>query len=110
MLRRTPLKRGKKGIKRGSKLRAFNKERRERRRNKYRAFMRSLAWKEQRARVIERDGGECTRCKSRRSLQVHHKRYGSPIEATPDEWLVTLCYACHQRVESELRPWNRGRG
>ena len=113
LTRKTPmarrgLKRGGKGLKRGGKLKPVG-EAGKRRKARYAAFMRSHKWKVQRARVIERDGGQCTQCRATERLQAHHVRYGSPIEATPDRDIVTLCYGCHERVEAELRPWNRGR-
>ena len=110
--RKTPLARGVKRLKRTKRLKAVNPDRQQKKRAKYNAFIRSKAWKEQRARVLERDGHRCTRCTASGegvTLHCHHQRYGSPLERTPDDWIVTLCARCHEAIEADLRPWNRGR-
>jgi hypothetical protein len=62
----------------------------------YAAFFSSAAWARQRARVLRRDGHRCQACGGRRGLAVHHTWYATPIEATPDWALTTLCHAtCH---------------
>lgn len=111
--RKTPLRARKRpveartGLRRGKPLAKQGKARK-RRQARYQAFLRSVDWLAQRARILARDGC-CTLCRGTERLQAHHKRYGSPLAETPDDWIVTLCYACHMRVEADLRPWNRGR-
>lgn len=62
----------------------------------YQAFMQSAAWKSQRRRVLRRDGRACRDCGGR-AVDVHHDQYWTPIEATPDWALTSLCEGCHGR-------------
>jgi 5-methylcytosine-specific restriction endonuclease McrA len=59
-------------------------------------------WKQQRARIIRRDGG-CAYCGdqgSDRPLQVHHLTDSTrPL----DRELVTLCHRHHRAIEAEAR-------
>jgi 5-methylcytosine-specific restriction endonuclease McrA len=59
-------------------------------------------WKEQRARIIRRDGG-CVYCGSNgstRPLEVHHLTTSTrPM----DRELVTLCYRHHRAIEAEVK-------
>ena len=57
------------------------------------------AWRVARVAALERDGGCCVRCESADDLTVHHI---VPWRQTRDDSvgnLVTLCRACHYRVE-----------
>ena len=60
----------------------------------YKAYLKSNTWRTKREKVLVRDGC-CTRCQSRRNLQVHHLTYAN-VYAEPLEDLVTLCENCHR--------------
>ncbi|MEZ4504712.1 MAG: HNH endonuclease [Thermomicrobiales bacterium] len=67
--------------------------------------------------VQERDGYRCTICGSREQLEVHHivpRRLGG---SNDPENLVTVCAACHRRMDRESlerdgsghgAPWEAG--
>ena len=109
-IKRSPLPRRKKPIPKKNPVRLA------RRRKAYTAFLRSKAWREQRQRVLERDGGECQAivkcvwpngqailrgCRSTTSPTIHHLKY-SPrgIEHTPDKDLITLCRFHHNELHA----------
>ena len=109
MKRRTPIRRTP-APKRKAPVRKVNVKRARTRRQEYASFIRSAAWATQRARVIARDGGRCTGvnrgadgaltyCPTRDRLTVHHLRYASPLSATPDSDLVTLCEFHHALID-----------
>jgi hypothetical protein len=56
----------------------------------------------QRERVMRRDDWQCRVCGERDMVQllVHHRRPG----LNDDNWLITLCRACHVRVHHTWRP------
>lgn len=68
-------------------------------------------WPRVRQAVLARDGHACRACgtaaASGTPLHVHHRvpfrSFARPGEANRLENLVTLCPACHQRAESEVR-------
>ena len=67
-------------------------------------------WNATRQRVRERDGYRCQACgalESSREHDVHHKIpfriFASAQEANQLDNLVTLCTACHRRVETAVR-------
>jgi hypothetical protein len=64
----------------------------------YLAFMASPEWRRQRERVLRRDSHRCQGCGGRRGLEAHHHWYASPIAATPDWALETLCAGCHAQA------------
>ena len=109
MKRRIPIRRTS-APKRTAPVRKANVKRARTRRQEYAAFIRSAAWATQRARVIARDEGRCcdverdlhshwARCPTRDRLTVHHLRYASPLSATPDSDLVTLCEFHHALID-----------
>jgi 5-methylcytosine-specific restriction endonuclease McrA len=63
-------------------------------------------WQQLRAKVIKRDGGRCTGCGRRDSLQVHHIGGGAlwkhadlkDAELVPMSQPQTLCSDCHSRL------------
>lgn len=70
-------------------------------RREHQAFITSSAWRKLRKLVLARDGHQCTRCGSTKSLTVHHI---IPVRTDPSLALemdncVTLCRSCHGRVE-----------
>jgi DEAD/DEAH box helicase domain-containing protein len=67
-------------------------------------------WEQQRRLARQRDGYICQLCgapESGREHDVHHKvpfrTFTSYLEANQLENLVTLCHACHRRVETAVR-------
>lgn len=60
----------------------------------YADYLRSPYWLAIRERVLERDERRCRKCKSRKRLSVHHRRYWWIGREKLDE-LVTLCPSCH---------------
>ena len=61
-------------------------------------------WKRRRTEILKRDNYQCQRCKSRLSIQVHHKKYiinRDPWEY-PDENLITLCRYCHKKEHKKI--------
>lgn len=59
-------------------------------------FMQSPEWRAQRLRILRRDGYRCVDCRTARAREVHHNWYASPIAATPDTALTSLCEPCHR--------------
>lgn len=68
--------------------------------SKYEEQLKSAKWKELAAQVKKRDGYKCTKCGSRKKLQVHHKIYveGRKAWEYNADYLQTLCDECHVRV------------
>lgn len=56
-------------------------------------------WMKLRRQIIRRDGGKCCACGSDLILSVHHKEPWQRVRKDDPENLVTLCKACHHRVE-----------
>ena len=54
-------------------------------------------WSETRAKVRQRSGGICERCKERRAEHVHHLRYWPDHKrgGEPLDWLQDVCLPCH---------------
>ena len=70
-------------------------------RREHQAFITSSAWRKLRKQVLIRDGHQCTRCGSTKSLTVHHI---IPVRTDPSLALemdncITLCRSCHGRAE-----------
>ena len=80
-----------------SRLAFFKK--RERLRKYYRdEYLKSDDWKRKRYVVLKRDNWRCVYCGARAS-QVHHKKYARRnIGREPNEWLVSVCNACHESM------------
>ncbi len=73
---------------------SFNVRLRERR-DYYRSYLQSDAWKRKRYVVLKRDNWTCVYCGAR-ATQVHYKRYAKRnIGREPIEWLVSVCKNCH---------------
>lgn len=62
-------------------------------------------WRDKRLVILERDSNKCVLCKSKLSLQVHHRQYHfikstkafTPPWEYPNELLITLCEKCHKK-------------
>ncbi|MBS1519473.1 MAG: hypothetical protein JST50_00640 [Bacteroidetes bacterium] len=71
---------------------------RKRRRDYYRDYLKSDAWKRKRYVVLKRDNWRCVYCGGR-ATQVHHTKYARyNIGREPIEWLVSVCNDCHESV------------
>lgn len=56
-------------------------------------------WKNKRNRIKKRDGGRCTKCGSKKHLEVHHIKYiwGKKAWEYADNMLTTMCKECHRK-------------
>lgn len=74
---------------------------RKRRRDYYRnVYLKSDDWRRKRYVVLRRDNWRCVYCGAR-ATQVHHKRYAKRnIGREPIDWLVSVCYACHESLHN----------
>lgn len=64
----------------------------------YSEFLKSGYWFRVRKTVILRDNKKCTRCESKKGLQVHHLTYKNHFKEHEHlEDLVTLCRKCHKK-------------
>lgn len=110
-MKRTPLKR-RTPIARGKPLNKINEAQQARRKKRTAKLRQTPEHRQARAEAFERAEGQCEyvvnprtnpiRCTERDSLEAHHVKYQPPV-------LVIYCRRHHELVESELRPWNRGR-
>ena len=67
------------------------------RRNYYREYLKTDAWKRKRYVVLKRDNWTCQYCGAK-ATQVHHERYAKyKIGQEPIKWLVSLCKSCHDK-------------
>lgn len=56
-------------------------------------------WQQKRLRIMERDGWCCVSCgDTAATLAVHHKMYRGRAWDVPDDFLQTLCDACHSAL------------
>ena len=70
------------------------------RRDYYREYLKTDAWKRKRYVVLKRDNWKCVKC-GNKATQVHHKRYLKyKIGKEPIQWLVSLCADCHKKAHS----------
>lgn len=64
-----------------------------------RTFNERLAWRAQRAEIVQRDGCKCVLCGARFGLTVHHIRPQALGRDDSPTNLVTLCAAHHAALE-----------
>lgn len=70
----------------------------------YRAYLASDLWKQIRARVLERTGGRCERCRKRPASQIHHRAYDpATLRGENIDSLTAACAGCHKRAELRQR-------
>lgn len=73
---------------------------RKRRKEYYRQYLKSHAWKRKRYVVLKRDNWTCQYCGGKAS-EVHHKKYAKiNIGREPIKWLVSICRNCHQKLHN----------
>lgn len=76
--------------------------RRHRRRDHYREYLKSDAWKRKRYVVLKRDNWRCKYCGAE-ATQVHHLRYARwNIGKEPIQWLVSVCKSCHEAQHGKI--------
>ena len=69
---------------------------RKRRREYYREYLKSDAWKRKRYVVLKRDNWKCQICGDK-ATQVHHLKYAKhQIGKEPIDWLISICVPCHK--------------
>lgn len=76
--------------------------------NNYQEKLKDPRWQKKRLKIFERDGWACTACgSSKKTLVVHHKKYiGENPWNAPDEYLETLCNACHRKIHNNRKIHN----
>ncbi len=70
----------------------------------YKKKLEDPKWKRRRTEILKRDNFQCQKCKSKLSVQVHHKKYimnKNPWDY-PDEDLITLCRYCHKTEHKKI--------
>lgn len=78
----------------------LREKRRIERRDYYREYLKSDAWKRKRYFVLKRDNWTCQSCGAK-ATQVHHKKYAKyKIGKEPIKWLVSLCASCHHKIHN----------
>ena len=66
------------------------------RRDYYREFLKSDAWRRKRYVVLKRDNWTCQECGAK-ATEVHHMKYAKyQIGKEPIHWLISLCSPCHR--------------
>jgi ribosomal protein L31 len=70
----------------------------------YKEQLLTIEWKKRRLQIIKRDNEQCTKCKSKNDLQVHHKIYINGFMAWeyPHQYLITLCKNCHKNLHKKV--------
>ena len=53
--------------------------------------------------AMKQHGGRCARCRSRRPLQIHHRRYRSHGGTHRVENLEPVCWDCHRLIHEVER-------
>ena len=67
------------------------------RRDYYRDYLKSDAWRRKRYVVLKRDNWTCQECGAK-ATEVHHLKYAKyQIGKEPIDWLVSLCSPCHRK-------------
>lgn len=66
------------------------------RKEEYKAYRLTQAWKEKRDAVLRRAGGMCEGCGKKRATEVHHLTYEHIFKEFLWE-LQAVCRECHER-------------
>ena len=78
----------------------LREKRRIARRDYYRQYLKSDAWKRKRYVVLKRDNWTCQSCGAK-ATQVHHMKYAKyKIGKEPIKWLVSICAPCHHKIHN----------
>lgn len=73
----------------------------------YELYLKTLHWKQARAKALARWGGYCEGCGVRPASQVHHKTYARLGRERPDD-LTPLCATCHAAEHGKSSPGSSG--
>ena len=64
---------------------------------RYRAYLKTDAWRRKRYVVLKRDNWTCQYCGTK-ATEVHHLKYAKyNIGKEPIKWLVSICAPCHRK-------------
>jgi len=67
---------------------------------KYRAYLKTDAWRRKRYVVLRRDNWTCQYCGAK-ATEVHHLKYAKyNIGKEPIKWLQSVCKKCHNRLHT----------
>lgn len=75
----------------------------------WKAFYHTREWRKMRAEILERDHGQCQRCRAmgryRKAVTVHHVKHlkDAPELALTEDNLMSLCQECHEDMHPEFR-------
>ena len=73
-------------------------------RSKYRAYLKSPAWRAKREQAFAAYGKHCNRCGAAGvELHVHHKKYKRNLDSVPVKWLEVLCKRCHEKHHRDAK-------
>ena len=67
-----------------------------------RSARRQKVWNKMIKSVLSRDGWKCTKCGSRKNLDIHHVTPKSEGGKHRMENLITLCKACHNKEHAAV--------
>lgn len=68
----------------------------------YQKYLKEEYWINLRSKILKRDNYECKKCKSKKNLQIHHKKYRGFYKELPKD-LITLCNMCHRYEHSYIK-------
>lgn len=66
-------------------------------RSQYHEYLKSKEWETFRQKALDFYGRDCTKCKSKQRLQVHHKTYKNIFKEELED-VTILCETCHEKV------------
>ena len=79
----------------------FNQLRKKRREYYRNEYLKSEEWQRKRYVVLKRDNWKCVYCGDK-ATQVHHKKYAKHnIGKEPIDWLVSICFKCHDSIHNQ---------
>ncbi len=68
---------------------------------RYRAYLKTDAWRRKRYVVLRRDNWKCQYCGAK-ATEVHHLKYAKyNIGKEPIKWLVSICSPCHRKQHNK---------
>ena len=69
--------------------------------NNYKEYLLSKEWKSKRLKILQRSGGVCEICNTKRAYQVHHITYKRVYKENLSD-LIAICGICHQAEHNLL--------
>lgn len=65
----------------------------------YRAYLKSAAWKQAKAKALHEKGDKCLWCNNK-AITAHHSRYDiETLKGTTSQFLWPICEPCHHKAE-----------